>query len=266
MPLAAAKAQFKTTLQTIFSFLGTSEPYPTAAQKAQQVATAVHTLLLQGVPQTQDVGSAAPGQAVVTFVTTTPSPVTGTGTGGLDQPTPGIGLDAARSLFVTQMLSSFMNYTGKTPDTAAGEWADALVALYQQAKVMTQVTGVFAPGAAVAGFPVGTVAAGSWSGSGVGSIESTSGSGLVLSSLSDAIEAVFGNVGSSKTAAEAAGDVADAVIDFAKTAAITTTDAGTAGGGLATVTPPVPPGYPGGDGVTTTPSPIISGTGSGALI
>jgi hypothetical protein len=267
MPLAVAKISFKATLNSIFSDLGTGEPYPTAADKAQQVAAAIHTLLIAGVPQTMDTGEAAAGQTVAVFLTTTPGTISGTGTGGLDKSSSGAGLDSSRSAFVDDMKALFKNYADSF-DIAAGDWADYLVTLYSEAKVMTQVTGVFLPGAPVAPLvpPVtGTVGTGSWSGTGTGSIESDSGSGLVEGDLSSAIEAIFSDLSSGNTADVAAGKIADAVIAFAKTAAITTTDMGTAGGGLATITPPAPP-YPGGDGVTTSASPIITGTGTGALI
>lgn len=261
MPLAAAKPTLKAAILSTYMNLGSGRVYPTPAQKAQEISLAIYSTLLQGIPQTTVNGTAAMGQVVFGFVTTTPAPVTGSGTGGLDKSSPGKGLDTAKSDFISTMEATYTDRE-MTADKAADTLADAIIALYSEAKVMTNVTGMFAPGAAVPA-PIGPVAPGPWSGTGKGGIEGTAGTGLVSANLAKDLEEIFKTFPKSHN--EGATKWADALIKFAKTASVTTIDQGTAGGGSAAVMPPAPP-LPGGNGTTLAPSPLIGSTGTGFLV
>jgi len=251
MPLATAAPTLKSAL--VAAFKGTKDD--AAITKANNIANAVYAALMQAIPQTIVNGSAAMGQVVAGFVTTTPSPVSGSGTGGLDKSSPGKGLDIAKNDFISTMEASYKD-KDLTVDKAAQTLADAIVALYGEAKVMTNVTGMFTPGAAVPA-PVGPVVPSPWAGSGKGGIEGTAGTGLVTANLAKDLEAMFKTC--PKDHKEAATKWADALIKFAKTASVTTTDQGTAGGGSAAVTPPS------GSGSTLSPSALIGSTGTGFL-
>jgi hypothetical protein len=252
VPLTTAAPTLKAAI--LLTYKGLKDATPT--QKANEIANAVYAALMQAIPQTQVNGSAAPGQVIALMVTTTPSPVTGSGSGGLDKSSPGKGLDAAKSDFVSALEASYKD-KDLTADKAAQTLSDAIIKLYGEAKVMTNVTGIFAPGAAVP-TPAGPVAPSPWTGTGKGGIEGISGTGLVTAKLAKDLEAVYKNF--PKDHKEAATKWADALIAFAKTAMVTTTDMGTAGGGAATVAPP-----PTGAGSTIAPSPLINSTGMGFL-
>jgi hypothetical protein len=256
MPLAAGKAALKSMISSAYK-----NPKGDLKQRAQMIATAVHALLLQGIPQTTVNGTAAPGQVVLLFMTTTPSPITGSGSGGIDKSSPGKGLDAAKSDFVSTMEKLYKdnkNTYDKTAETLAG----AIVKLFGEAKVMTNDSGVFPPGSACPA-PSGPVAPMPVVLQGMGGIESPNGTGLVPASLASDLEKIWKD--SPKTYKESATLLADALIKFAKTAKITMIVNGSCGGGPAVVVPPVPP-VPGGNGVTTGPSNLIGCMGTGFIL
>jgi hypothetical protein len=249
MPLSSAKPTLKAALLSAYS----NTKNATAKQKANELANAVYATLTQAIPQTIVNGNAAPGQVVAGFVTTTPSAVTGSGTGGLDKSAGAKGLAAGKQDFIKTMEASYKD-SKLSADKAAQTLTDAIIKLFGEAKIMTNVSGVVSPGAAVPA-PVGPVAPFMWTGTGKGGIETTAGTGLVVAKLAKALEDIFKTT--PKDHKEAATKWADALIAFAKTASITTTDKGQAGGGTAAVTPPS------GSGSTLSPSPLIASTGTG---
>lgn len=248
MPLATAAPTLKAAI--LLTYKGLKDVTP--AQKANEIANAVYTALTQAVPQTVVNGNAAMGQAVASFVTTSPSPVTGSGSGGLDKTTPK-GLDAAKGDFVSALEASYKD-KNLTADKAAQILSDAIIKLYGEAKVMTNVTGIFATGAAVPA-PAGPVAPSPWTGNGKGGIEGVAGTGLVTAKLAKDLEIIYKNF--PRDHKEAATKWANALIAFAKTAKVTTTDTGNAGGGAATVDPST------GTGSTLAPSALINSKGVG---
>lgn len=256
MPLSAAKTQFEKTLISIYK---DKNAKATAKDKSQKIAQAVFVLLKQAIPQTLITGSVAPGQVVAAFLTTTPGIVTGaTGQGGLDKSSPGAGLDTAKSSFVSTMEASYKD-AKMTVEKSAKTFADALVKLYGEAKVLTQVTvGTLAPGSATPA-PAGPMNPGGViSGSGKGGIESVAGgTGLVPANLAKDLEAIY--TGKIQNPKESATKLAEALIKFAKSAIIIETIQGTAGGGVAVVDPSS------GAGTTTGPSQLINCTGNGVM-
>jgi hypothetical protein len=253
MPLAAAAPTLKTAILGAYKALDANI---TPAIKAQQISLAVWSTLIQAIPQTMVNGNAAPGQVVAAMIAASPSPVTGSGSGGLDKSSPGKGLDAAKSDFVSTMEKAYKD-KDLTDDKAAQTLADAIVALYGEAKVMTNVSGMFMPGAAVPA-PAGPVVPSPWMGTGTGGIESSSGSGLIPTNLANDLEPIFKDF--PKDHKEAATKWADALIKFAKAAIVTTIDQGNAGGGSAVVDPTS------GSGSTVAPSSLIASTGTGFVL
>jgi hypothetical protein len=100
-----------------------------------------------------------------------------------------------------------------------------------------------------------------WTGSGVGSLESTAGAGLasVLPVLISQLTQEFANT--TNTPPQLASNLADAIFGFYTKAMITTVDTGNAAGGPAVVAPPPAPPV----GSTAGPSPA-SGNGTGTIV
>jgi hypothetical protein len=122
MSLSAGLQTYTDDLTQIFQQVGSLITVPI---KAHQVAQATHTFLLSGIPMT-----------VLTF--SSPTITTGTGLGGLDIPTPGIGLAAALPTLQTDLLAAWTHHN--VPSTArifAQKTATAVYNYYRQAIVQT---------------------------------------------------------------------------------------------------------------------------------
>lgn len=259
MPLAVGQVSLAAALAASWANTSPSQTPPTAAT---DMANASMSFGQTGIPMTVDTVTVAPGQVIVA-VTTTPGTVTGSGIGGIDVPSPGMGLDAAKSILVATLTGIFADTSpANTPVTTANSVATAIMNFLSQAMVMTNINGVSPPGQA-APPPVGPLVPGPWSGSGIGSLESTSGAGLAsgLPSLIAALTATFANTTPVQTPASVSADIGDAMLAFYKMAMITCVDNGVAGGGVCAVAPPpLPP-----TGSTVGPS-SGSGTGTGSIV
>jgi len=267
MPLAAGLAPYILALTA--TFVDTDNA---AADAASGIGDASQTWAQTGVPMTMDIGAPpkglAGGQTVAGFVTTTPGVVTGDGNGGIDSSAPGPGLSSVKAVLVADLTTVFGNPNNTAADAADG-FGNAVLDFFSKAQILTAITGTMPPGAAVPA-PVGPVGPFAYTASGTGGIDSASpGPGLAsaLSDFKSDLEAAFtpndvedgaGNPIPPKTAAETAEEIADAAETFFSSATISTVNAGTAGGGPATVV--APPAPTAGAGVTgPVGSPIISG-------
>lgn len=261
MPLIAGQVGLQAQIITSWTNVLTN----TAALAAADLGTAVIAFAQTGIPMTVDTVTLAPGQGILGAVTTTPGVVTGTGEGGLDVPVAGMGLSSAKALFINALVAAWSNVTiANTVVLSATNVSMAYLNFLSQAKVMSIVTAVSPPGQA-APPPVGPLAPGPWAGVGVGGLESPVGAGLAtgLAAFVSSVVAAWSNVTISNTPLITATAIADASLALFTLASISTTDLGTAGGGLCVVG--VPPADPSMSGSTVGPSPG-SGTGTGALL
>lgn len=251
MSLAVGKTALANSIESSWS-----EDYNTAELAAMGFSDASQTFAETGVPMTVDTGLEASGQAVAGSVTIDPGAVTGTGSGGIDIPSPGSGLEAAVTT-LTSALTAIFTEEVNTAELAAQNVADAIFAFLSEAMILTNFTGTVPPGQAVPP-PVGPVGPGAFTGTGIGGIDSTSGSGLA-SVISVLIESIISDWSAEyNTPEQCAESIANALLSFYQEALINTTDIGTASGGTAVVNPLTL------SGVTTTPS-TASGTGTGTI-
>lgn len=254
MPLSAGKTALANALLASWAQIFTN----TAPSVASDFANANLAFAETGVPTVAVTGTLAAGQVVAVFVTTTPGAVAGAGVGGIDTPTPGIGLAAAKSILVTSLTAVFANNLNTVVQAADGV-ADAIYTYLSQAKILTSSTGTCAPGALVPAL-VGPVGSSAWSGAGTGGIESSSpGPGLAVALAGLVTDMTLGWADLLNTPLQIAQDIADALETFFESALVTTVDSGTAGGGPATVDAIT------GSGVTIAPGSPATGTGSGVI-
>lgn len=273
MPLI--EATLKASLTAIFVDVSGT----TGMIKASQMSTAIDTHTKTGIPMTTHTGSVAAGQAVAAWVTTSPGVLNGEGEGGIDSSSPGSGLSDGKDALKADLLALFSTTDGTmTAEKSATQMAAAITKYLKSAKVMTKLTGVWLPGVAVTPIfmppspPLGTstLAVGPYTAVGQGGLEtSDTGSGLdKTSNLEDIMKEMLHNFDAMPVDYDDAADKwSNMIHNYYSTANVMTTDMGTAGGGSASVTANIigPPPVPGGVGVTTAPSDVSTGTGTGSI-
>lgn len=261
MPLAVGVVALQATLTTLF--LNTT-PANTPVTAAQTMSSGMQTFAGTGIPMTIDSGLEAGGQPVAGAVTVAPGAVTANGIGGIDVPSPGTGLAAAKVALISSLTALFSNTTpANTAPLAAQTMAQAVLAFLSQAMIMTNVTGIVPPGQAVPP-PAGPVGPGVFTGTGTGGIDASSpGTGLAaaLPSLIASLTTQFSDTTPGNTPVLAASNIADYLETFYLAAMITTTDTGSAVGGPASVAPPPAPPV----GATLPPGSPANGTGTGTI-
>lgn len=262
MPLAVGVVALQSTLTTLF--LNTT-PANTPATAAQTMSSGMQTFAGTGIPMTVDSGLEAGGQPVAGAVTVAPGAVTANGIGGIDVPSPGTGLAAAKVALISSLTALFSNTTpANTAALAAQTMAQAVLTFLSQAMILTNVTGIVPPGQAVPP-PAGPVGPGVFTGTGTGGIDSSSpGIGLAgaLPDLIASLTTQFANTTPpGNTPALAASNIADYLETFFLEAMILTTDTGSAVGGPASVAPPPAPPV----GSTLPPGSPATGTGTGTI-
>ena len=262
MALASGVSAYKSTLQSTFTNVQGTLPIDAATAILQ----GGQTFAMTGVPMTVATGLLAPGQAVSGFVTASPGSVTASGIGGIDVPSPGMGLAAAKAILIADLTVLFSNVTqANTYVFAATTISNAVLAFLSQAMVMTNVTGIVPPGSPVPPTS-GPVGPGTYTGTGIGSLESTSGAGMasVVTALIAALTAEFlkgFTVAQAMTVTPAtiAAFIADKLESLYLAIMVNTTDSGSAVGGPAVVDPIT------GSGSTLPPGSPSTGTGTGAI-
>jgi hypothetical protein len=229
MPLAAGIVDLESTLAAMFADVGGAK---NPREFAHKKATAIHSFVKTGVPMTLIV--TLPGAVAGAM---TAGPVSGTGLGGIDKPSPGMGLNAAHPLLVSELTAIYTHGNAVTAaKISAQKISKAIMNYFSQAIVMTMdMTDSPVPAAPPAGPVSGTI-------KGNGGLEKPSpGAGYdsVVQKLEDQFFAIFSAVQDPGTIPAHASKIGDAIHAFCLEGKITTT--GTILAPAVVATPPGPP-------------------------
>jgi hypothetical protein len=192
MPLASGKSSLQSVLESLYSDVGALKSVPEFAKKKAQ---AVHDFAITGMPMT--LITTFPGSVSGAM---TSGPVKGIGIGGIDKPTPGMGLDAAKALFEQELIGirRHGNKAHAVPEIAQKE-AAAFFNYFSQAIVMTKdETSSPLP----APPPVGPVAGSISAKGGIGKDSPGSGYDSARSKLEDALTSIWSQVKEAKSLEE----------------------------------------------------------------
>ena len=194
--LQSALTSFKSAVEKVYK-----ENKNTSAQCAKGIADAVKAWAVQGTPMTTH---------NVAFQ----------GKGGIDLPSPGTGLAAAKAKFIAEIAAGYANQKNSSA-ISAQIFAEAHLALFTKAIVMTVVTATASP-------PPGTPYVGKGSG---GIDKATPGKGLsaMYSKYVADLTKLYSN--NTNTPVAFATELANASIAFLSEALVTTKDAGATGAG-----------------------------------
>lgn len=228
MPLAVGKVALEAALGGQF---GDTSGSP-AAGSAEKTAKAIVDFVKSGVPMTMI--TTLPG-AVNGGVTS--GPVTGKGIGGIDKPSPGMGLEAAKAILETELTAAMTHGGAATAAPAqASKVASAIFNYFSQAIVMTEDQ---SSGPLPAPPPAGPVT-GPMTGQG-GVVSSTPGKGYdsAKSKLESDLKDIYSDTSEGSDAASKAKKMAEAIHNFCKEGKVQTQGTFTAPAVVAP--PPAPP-------------------------
>lgn len=230
MPLISGKSDLKAALLEMY--LDTKSE-KSAAFFAKKRTEAIYAFVHTGIPMT--IIATFPGPVVGAM---TGGPVQGMGIGGLDKPAPGMGLEAAKSLLVQELIGIWTHGNAvHTPEEMAEKEATAIFNYYSQAIVMTQdKTDAPLP----APPPVGPVT-GPIKGKGGVNAAPSPGSGYdsVKPTLQSELERIYAQVKAERSVAQFADEIATAIHAFCKEGKVDTQ--GTFLAPASVAPPPAPP-------------------------
>ncbi len=246
--------------------------------KAGQIADAIDAYAKTAIPMVMHKsGQTRTVANMTTWVIAPGRVVDAAAEGGLDSSATGIGLGAAKETLKADLKTIFSTVDGTmTAQKSAQMMTDAFTKFIKSAKVMTTIKAVTLGGAAAPMVTTpppnnATLPIDAYQGTGSGSLDSSAaGPGLNKEvDLATVMRDMLQNLDSMpKDYDDAAQKWADMFHTYLlKANIVTTNDQGTVTGGKASVVPFVPgtPPIIGGNGVSTTPSKVQVGSGSGTM-
>lgn len=212
------KPQLEQALKSLYEETSVQK---SAAEFAHKTAQAVFDFAITGIPMTQIV--TMPGAVALAM---TVGPVLGTGVGGIDKPSPGMGLEPAKKLLEANLIQIYTHGNkNRSPAEIARQMSDAIYHYFSQAIVMTHDTsGSVLP----APPPLGPVTGGLTGTGGVLSSLPGKGYSAAKPLLENALRGIYSSVGNSKNVAQAAREVSDALHSFFQEGVVQTTGTFTA--------------------------------------
>jgi hypothetical protein len=176
------------------------------AEFASKTANCMYDFAISGTPMTTII--TLPGAVAVSM---TAGPVMGTGVGGIDKASPGMGLLAAKALLEITLVQIYThNNSSRSAAQMARQMADAVYNYFSQAMVLTNETsGSPLP----APPPVGPVSGSLTGMGGVLSVSGGKGYSLAKRDLEEALKAIYSDL-SQKAVSQSANQMANALHAF----------------------------------------------------